>query len=223
MSIVRAAIGAAALRTAACTLFATIDAFAGTPRPPIPGTEVCVGCHAGPAERSYALSKHGVIARLDAGRTRPAAGPRALTCGTCHPVEARTPTAPHSATAAERELARRAPVEACGACHAPRYVAVLLDSAERSRAIGEMKRREAYALVEGARREADAATVARIESLYATLVGADMKALALGLAHQSPDDQWWLGQAAIDGALLRIKGALSEARRDAARTASGKP
>ena len=41
------------------------------------------------------------------------------------------------------------------------------------------------------------------------------------LAHQSPDYQWWLGQAALDGSLLRIKGALGEARRSRAMAAAG--
>lgn len=81
--------------------------------------------------------------------------------------------------------------------------------------VREMKRREAQALVESARGDADPTASARIETLYASLVATDLRSLRLGLGHQSPDDQWWLGQAALDGSLLRIKGALSEARRDA--------
>jgi hypothetical protein len=35
----------------------------------------------------------------------------------------------------------------------------------------------------------------------------------LGVAHQSPDYQWWHGHPALDGDLLRIKGELSHLRR----------
>ena len=37
--------------------------------------------------------------------------------------------------------------------------------------------------------------------------------LRLGTVHHAPDFQWWLGQAALDGALLRIKAALSRLER----------
>jgi hypothetical protein len=33
------------------------------------------------------------------------------------------------------------------------------------------------------------------------------------IGHRSPDYQWWHGQPALDGDLLRIKGALGELRR----------
>ncbi|MCK5263266.1 MAG: hypothetical protein KAJ92_06240, partial [Gammaproteobacteria bacterium] len=34
--------------------------------------------------------------------------------------------------------------------------------------------------------------------------------VSLGAGHQSPDYQWWHGQPALDGDLLRIKGFISE-------------
>lgn len=77
-----------------------------------------------------------------------------------------------------------------------------------------MKRREAEALVELARKEMTATKLARIEKLFATLRDENLRDLRLGLGHQSPDYQWWLGQAALDGSPPRIKGALGEARRD---------
>ncbi|NQU62105.1 MAG: hypothetical protein HQ512_13325 [Rhodospirillales bacterium] len=40
-----------------------------------------------------------------------------------------------------------------------------------------------------------------------------MKSLRLGFAHHSPDYQWWYGQAALDGDLLRVKAAASRLRR----------
>lgn len=35
----------------------------------------------------------------------------------------------------------------------------------------------------------------------------------LGAGHLSPDDQWWHGQPALDGDLLRIKGLIDELHR----------
>ena len=169
----------------------------------------CVDCHAGSAERSYALSKHGVIARIEAGRERR----RTPDCGGCHGYEAKAPAPQHYVTKNSRNEAREQAGAACGACHSPRYVAEQLAAAQRGLAIGEMKRREAEAVVAAARKELKDAELAHIESLLATLRTEHLPNLRLGLAHQSPDYQWWLGQAALDGGLLRIKGALGEARR----------
>lgn len=175
---------------------------------PAAATESCVACHGGAAERSYALSKHGVIARLDSGRPRQ----RAPHCADCHRFEAGAPAPAHYADPAQRELARQQAVAGCGGCHAPRYVSEQLAAARRGLAIGEMKQREAAAVVAAARQELPAAALPPFEALLATLRD-DLRNLRLGLGHQSPDYQWWLGQAALDGDLLRIKGALGEARR----------
>jgi hypothetical protein len=174
--------------------------------------KTCVECHAGSAERSWALSKHGVIDRIEAGRERR----RAPDCAGCHVVEAQAPTAQHYAAKRTRAQAREAATESCRACHSPRYTTEQNAAAQRGLAIGEMKRREAEALVEAARKETAGEELARIEKLFATLRDKNLRDLRLGLAHQSPDYQWWLGQAALDGSLLRIKGALGEVRRNRA-------
>ncbi len=171
--------------------------------------KTCVDCHAGAAERSYALSKHGVIARIEAGRERR----RTPDCAACHAFEARAPAPQHYVKKTSRTEAREQATAGCGACHSPRYVTDQLAAAQRGLAIGEMKRREAEALIELARKEMTAAELAQIEKLLASLRDENLRDLRLGLAHQSPDYQWWLGQAALDGSLLRIKGALGEARR----------
>ena len=171
--------------------------------------KACVECHAGAAERSWALSKHGVIAGIEARRERQ----RVPRCAGCHVVEAQAPMAQHYDAKRTRTLAREAATESCRACHSPRYTTEQNAAAQRGLALGEMKRREAEALVVAARKEASGETLARIESLFARLRDEDLRNLRLGLAHQSPDHQWWLGQAALDGNLLRIKGALGEARR----------
>jgi mono/diheme cytochrome c family protein len=172
----------------------------------------CVDCHAGAAERSWALSKHGVIARIESGRERK----RAPDCAACHAFEAKAPTPPHYTKKTSRQQAREQATAGCGACHSPRYVTEQLAAAQRGLAIGEMKRREAEALVALARKELTATELAQVEKLFATLRDENLRKLRLGLAHQSPDYQWWLGQAALDGSLLRIKGALGEARRSRA-------
>lgn len=185
----------------------------------------CVRCHAGAAERSYALSKHGVINRIEAGAARV----RAPGCSDCHPQEAARPGPLHHANATQRAEARRQAVAGCGSCHAPRYVAEQLAAADRGRAIGEMKLREAQAVLDTAQREAkrdanreakrevshegDRAGLADIQAQFLRMRDQHLRNLRLGLAHQSPDYQWWYGQAALDGDLLRIKGALAEARR----------
>ena len=128
--------------------------------------------------------------------------------------EAKAPAPQHYLKKTARQEAREQAAAGCGACHSPRYVAEQLAAARRGLAIGEMKRREAEALVELARKEMTATELARIEKLFATLRDENLRDLRLGLGHQSPDYQWWLGQAALDGGLLRIKGALGEARRD---------
>jgi hypothetical protein len=177
--------------------------------PPAAAGEPCAKCHAGAAERSYALSKHGVIARIEAGQARR----RAPDCVTCHAFETTAPAPKHYVDATARAEARRQASASCGACHSPRYVTEQLAAAQRGLALGGMKQREADALAESARKEVKGPELAYIEKLLATLRNENLRDLRLGLAHQSPDYQWWLGQAALDGSLLRIKGALGEARR----------
>jgi mono/diheme cytochrome c family protein len=177
--------------------------------PTVATAGTCVTCHAGAAERSYALSKHGVIARIEAGLARR----RTPDCAACHSFEAGAPAPKHYRDATARAEARRQASASCGACHSPRYATEQLAAAQRGLALGGMKQREAEALAESARKEMKGPELAAIEALLATLRKENLRDLRLGLAHQSPDYQWWLGQAALDGSLLHIKGALGEARR----------
>ena len=93
------------------------------------------------------------------------------------------------------------------------YVAEQLAAAQRARAIGEMKLAEAEAVLVLARAELHQEPLARLESALLRMRTVSMINLRLGLAHQSPEYQWWHGQAALDGDLLRIKGELGDARR----------
>lgn len=186
---------------------------------PIAASGNCTGCHAGSAERSYALSKHGVIARIEAGRPRQ----RTPDCASCHAFEAQVPAPAHYASEKQRATAREQASSGCASCHSPRYVSGQIAAGQRSLAIGEMKLREAEAIVEMARKETRGSELAQIEKLLVLLREENLRDLRLGLAHQSPDYQWWLGHAALDGSLLRIKGVLNEARRSqSAKTASAK-
>ena len=169
-------------------------------------SQPCAECHA-QAVRSYALSKHGVLARLHPGRTP--------VCADCHPQAARI--APiHLTHPGERAKARDEATALCRRCHSPRYVAEQLAFAERARAIGELKLAEAQAVLVAARAELPQEPLARLEADLVRMRTVSMVNLRLGLAHQSPDYQWWHGQAALDGDLLRIKGGLGDARRSLA-------
>jgi hypothetical protein len=178
----------------------------------------CVDCHGGAAQRSYALSKHGVIARVEAGRKRQ----RAPGCADCHRFEAGAPAPRHYLKDGERTQARGQAAAGCGGCHAPRYVAEQLAAAQRSLALGAMKLKEARAAADAARGDLAPEVLAPVEALLARMRDEGLRDLRLGLGHQSPDYQWWLGQAALDGSLLRVKGALGEARRAGA-TPRGQP
>jgi hypothetical protein len=96
---------------------------------PAAAGKTCVDCHAGAAERSWALSKHGVIARIEAGRERAA---RAPDCTACHASKPKAPAPQHYPTKTARP---RGPASrhgaSCGACHSPRYVAGQLAAAQR--------------------------------------------------------------------------------------------
>lgn len=169
----------------------------------------CLDCHGGPKgslARSYLTSKHGVIATLEAPRwdwSEPlsSAGYRAPTCAYCHMHEGG-----HGAGTPEDMEA------ACIDCHSLRFVRTTFDAARGALEIGRLKVREAREAVVGAEgldlaaREALGAKVARME-------GETLGALRAGLAHHSPDYQWWYGQAALDGDLIRIKAAIMRALR----------
>jgi len=44
-------------------------------------------------------------------------------------------------------------------------------------------------------------------------MGHHLKNVRLGVGHQSPDYQWWHGQPALDGDLIRIRDRIAESRR----------
>ncbi len=166
----------------------------------------CTGCHAGPAEHSYATSKHGVIVRLEEGdwawsQPLQPSHYRAPTCAYCHL---------HGADHGDTMAGARDPLFRqwiCTGCHAPRYVARLSESGARLLEIGRMKRAEAEGLAARHPLGRDA-----VQDILEQ-AGEHLRNIRLGVGHQSPDYQWWHGQPALDGDLIRIRDRVATSRR----------
>ncbi len=200
----------------------------------------CADCHEKlnrAVVHSYATSKHAVIVKLQGDAwdwSQPLArgNYRAPGCAYCHLHGAEhdtrlsaTPWDPFqtsTASAQEATLSRRQSV--CGDCHAPRYIAEQTGTGERMQEIARMKLREAR---EVTMRYRDTLSVADQDALDMLFTGMQVhgRNVRLGVGHQSPDYQWWHGQPALDGDLLRIKSVVAEQQRRAlvehARSAAG--
>jgi hypothetical protein len=181
---------------------------------PIARTDAaCTGCHEGTVAHSYATSKHGVLVRI--GRpdwTQPLSrgNYRAPGCAYCHQHEA-----DHGDT---MDPGRGPAVRdwVCSACHAPRYVREQLAAGDRLADIARLKLAEAQGVA--ARHPDGAAAVADLSEAAER----HLHNVRLGAGHQSPDYQWWHGQPALDGDLIRLRGAVAQALRErAARQGTG--
>ncbi len=190
--------------------------------------DACTGCHdklSHEAVHSYATSKHAVIVSLQGNSwdwSRPLArgNYRAPGCAYCHlhggehdtrlSVTTWDPFRADDPAAREATLNSRQSV--CGDCHAPRYIAEQTGTGLRMIEIARMKLREARAVVA---RYRDTLPPDDQHSLDALFTGMQMhgRNVRLGVAHQSPDYQWWHGQPALDGDLLRIKGEIADRER----------
>jgi hypothetical protein len=189
----------------------------------------CMDCHGAadsPVIHSYTTSKHGVLVRLeqdewDWDRPLEQANYRAPGCAYCHmhrgnhnvSASVRVWNAMEGTDATERERVQDAMRAACQECHSPRYITRLFDNGERMLAIGRMKVNEAAAVIEQAEGEFTATELAAAREHFEKMQSLHLKNVYLGVGHQSPDYQWWHGQPALDGDLLRIKGAVGELRR----------
>ncbi len=177
----------------------------------------CRQCHpdTDPATRSYATSKHGLILQLETTQwdwTKPLASANYRTpgCAYCH-LHAGEHDAGRIVPKASTAQAESLQV-VCQDCHAPRYVRRWQVMGERMRELAAMKVREAEALVRQAAARFPPNALAPLRERLAQM-RRHARHVALGIGHQSPDDQWWHGQPALDGDLLRIKGLLSELER----------
>ena len=75
-----------------------------------------------------------------------------------------------------------------------------------------MKLREARTVMTGYQGALPAEDRRELDTLFIGMQ-AHGRNVRLGTGHQSPDYQWWHGQPALDGDLLRIKGIIAEHER----------
>lgn len=191
--------------------------------------ETCIDCHGGgraPAVHSYTTSKHGILTRLEQNewdweQPLESANYRAPGCAYCHMhsgnhnvgIVVRTWQSEQAVDADEREQVQDILRVVCQDCHAPRYVKTLFDNGERMLEIGYMKVREAALLLARAHADYQPAALEEAEQQFIKMKTRHLKNVYLGIAHQSPDYQWWHGQPALDGDLIRIRGVIDQARR----------
>ncbi len=190
--------------------------------------KTCIECHGGqknPVVHSYANSKHGLILKLGKKKwdwTQPLAQANYRTpgCAYCH-----MHAAGHNVSAMVRDedllqknsrkikSIEEAVRQVCQDCHAPRYLSRLFNNGEKMLEIARMKVREAGDLLSQARKQYSVEELEPAEKRYQEMQSVHLKNVYLGIAHQSPDYQWWYGQPALDGDLLRIKGDINELER----------
>lgn len=138
------------------------------------------------------------------GRDRCSAASTAPGCANCHLHDR-----DHGDT---MDAARGAEVRewVCGGCHAPRYVREQLDAGARLQEVADLKAEEAEHIAAqhpmGGNVSADLLVSARKHA----------RNVRLGAGHQSPDYQWWHGQPALDGDLIRLRDAVARALGEAA-------
>jgi hypothetical protein len=182
----------------------------------------CINCHNKfdkEATNSYRLSKHGIIATIEAKSwdwSQPLADGnyRTPTCAYCHMHDGdhsmggkkkiKTPEAEEAETSMERRIIP------CYDCHSPRFATTWFKSGERMIAIALMKVREAKAVWEKIEQQGDNTEVKNATSILQSMNKKHFANVKLGIFHQSPDHQWWHGQPALDGDLLRLKGLLGD-------------
>jgi hypothetical protein len=188
----------------------------------------CVACHEKlnrTVVHSYATSKHATIVKLeedqwDWSRSLTRGNYRAPGCAYCHlhgaehdtrlSVTTWQPFQPEESSVRELAAARWQTI--CGECHAPRYVAEQAATGARMQEIARMKLREAHEVMTRYQGVLSAADQHELDALF-TGMQSHGHNVRLGVGHQSPDYQWWHGQPALDGDLLRIKGVVAERKR----------
>ncbi len=174
----------------------------------------CITCHGGEGStvsRSYFTSKHGVIVKLEEQRwnwSKPLADAnyRAPTCAYCHMHEGG-----HGLAANDEAVDI-----ACNDCHAPRYTEVITQAGKRALEIGSLKVTEAETAIRSFLQRAGVskANATELEAMASRMRNETLASLRQGLGHHSPDYQWWYGQAALDGDLIRIKARITRLHRE---------
>jgi len=204
---------------------------------------VCITCHGGskaPVVHSYSTSKHGAIMtmrkkRVDWNKPLKSANYRVPGCAYCHMYNTEhntkksiRPNKTSSTNADDRtskELQRQT-LSVCSNCHAPRYIRRLFENGERMLLIASKKLNEARTLVDkmspSSYLENQKQSTPNADHLMDTeLIKKQFHKMEkhynnvyLGIAHQSPDYQWWHGQPALDGDLLKKKAMISDLKRE---------
>lgn len=173
----------------------------------------CINCHGGKTSavvHSYSTSKHGIIMQLeqktyDWNNALREANYRAPGCAYCHMYDGGHRVGKSfSLNPTQAEMDRI--TSACLDCHSSRYITQLNNNALGMIDIARMKSREAIQLINDA--DLNSLFTERQSELQKHLVN-----VYLGAFHQSPDYQWWHGQPALDGDLIRIKGILNQVSR----------
>jgi len=176
--------------------------------------EACITCHSGPPhpdDDTYFASAHGRVYREEGDGwdwTRPLArgNYKAPACAYCHLHDRDHGDTMGTAT----DAAVRGWI--CGGCHAPRYVREQIEAGERLAEIARLKLQEAREIATRCPQVGGAAVRGPLDS-----AAHHLRNVRLGAGHQSPDYQWWHGQAALDGDLIRLRDAVALAwREDAA-------
>ena len=186
--------------------------------------EICIDCHGGkkdPVVHSYSTSKHGTLMQIekdtyDWNQSFELANYRVPGCGYCHMHRKN-----HNVSSTVRDNLMSDPrVEqvqdktraVCQDCHSSRYITQLLSNGESMLEIARKKVREANVLIEQAENIFSNADLESVKK-YQEKMQYHLKNVYLGVGHQSPDYQWWHGQPALDGDLLRIKDSIGELQR----------
>ncbi len=186
--------------------------------------ETCIDCHGGkkdPVVHSYSSSKHGTLMQLekntyDWSQSFELAKYRAPGCGYCHMHnnnhDVSITVRQNLMSSLEVEKVHDNTRAVCQDCHSPRYITRLFENGEAMLEIARKKVREANALIEQAGKVFSDAELAPARNQFEKMQH-HFKNVHLGVGHQSPDYQWWHGQPALDGDLLRIKDNIGELHR----------
>ena len=164
----------------------------------------CTGCHEGAESHSYSSSKHGVIMRLESKEQNwqlplQRGNYRVPGCSYCHLHDN------NHGNSMKPESGRELTQSICGGCHSARYIRELMANGERQLSIADLKVKEGMDLIQSVDAEPLNSLSILSKELYL-----HRRNVLLGVGHQSPDYQWWHGQPALDGDLIRIRDVIAK-------------